>query len=503
MSNYQNAKEELRIYIKARTPFIVVESSERERVEKMLEELSHELQITMDYYTDSRQLKVFGNVRAGTETDVNHDPLMYGFKKFSKHKNSVFAIGDITKIDSDNAYSREFLNLLYVAKESASTMIVITADPIWSRLSVLGMLVRLDFPDHDEICDIINNFISLYSFRYKIEWEDREINYVATLLKGMSEVQLENALSAELISNNGLYLDNITALSGKKDRLFGSVGAVQLVRLPDKIEVSGMENLKKWLIEKRTVFFAREEALKKYQLKAPKGILLSGVPGCGKSFCAKMIAKEWGLPLYKFDIGNLFDKWMGESERKMRESLTFIDNVSPCVLWIDEIEKVLSVSDSSNDTGNRILGQFLFWLQESKSRVFLVATANNTDKLPAELFRKGRFSEIFFADLPNKAERSQTIRQYCTASLHREFSDEEIERIAAKTSGYSYSDIETAIKEISQQLIINPSMEITVDAIIEKIQSFLPIIKSNPDLVERCRRWGREKAINVSEKGVE
>ncbi len=501
MSNYLDAKEELLIYIKARTPFIVIESSERDRVERMLTEIAQENNISIDYYTASKQLT---SLERGSSTgeNINHDPLQYGFNKFKKNKHGIFVIGDITKIDSDNAYSRELLNLLYMAKESSSSVLVITADSIWSRLSVLGTKVILDYPNQIEITEIIHKFINVYSGRFNIEWGEKDIVMVSTLLKGLSELQLENALSTELIAHGGLQIENINKLIKKKDKLYGSVGAVQLISLPESIYVSGMENLKTWLKAKKDVFFASDDVLKYYYLKAPKGLLLAGIPGCGKSFCAKMIAKEWGLPLYKFDIGMLFDKWMGESERKMRESLNFIDNVSPCVLWIDEIEKVLSTSDSSNDTGNRILGQFLFWLQESQSRVFLIATANNIQKLPAELFRKGRFSEIFFSDLPNEAEREDVIKLYVEQSLHKKLPLDEINRIAKVTDGYSYADIETAIKEVSQLLVVDPNLSINIDMIITQVQSIVPITKSNPELVSQCREWGRHKAINVSKKEV-
>ncbi|MBR7116816.1 MAG: AAA family ATPase [Clostridia bacterium] len=500
MSNYHRAKEELLIYIKARTPFIVIESGERERAEKMLFELATENRISFDYYTEARQLATIGSQSAHSSSDIDHDPLEYAMNKFKKSRNNIFAIGDITRIENDNAYSRELLNLIYLARESSSSVIIITADPIWSRLSALGVFTKLDYPNHDEIAAMIDEFIEQYKRMFRVEWTEADISYVATVLKGLSEIQLQNILSAEIISKNGLYREGITELAKKKDRLFGDLCAVQKVALPREIRVSGMENLKEWLVSKRKVFFATDAVLDKFELKVPKGILLSGVPGCGKSFCSKMIAKEWGLPLYKFDIGNLFDKWMGESERKMREALDFIDNVSPCVIWIDEIEKMLSTSDTSNDTGNRVLGQFLFWLQESHSRVFLVATANNVRKLPPELFRKGRFSEIFFADLPTECERADTVRLYCEKSLHMTLSDEDVASIVAVTDGYSYSDIEMAIKEVAQQIIVHPDIEITIEKILSQIQSIVPIAKSNPELVEDCREWGRDKAISVSKK---
>ena len=177
MSSYSVAKEELKVYIRARTPFIVVESSERERVEKMLSEIAEEERIMIDYYTDSKQLQTLGG-KFSLPEDINHDPLKYGFSKFSKNKHSTFVIGDITKIDGDNAYSREFLNLLYMAKESASTVIVITADEIWHRLSVLGMMVRLDFPNQAEIAEVIREFVSRYSGRFPIEWKEKDISQI-------------------------------------------------------------------------------------------------------------------------------------------------------------------------------------------------------------------------------------------------------------------------------------------------------------------------------------
>ena len=211
MSNYLNSKEELLVYIKARTPFIVIESSERERVERMLTEIAHENAISIDYYTASKQLTVMGGSHSISE-DINHDPLQYGFKKFKKSKHGIFAIGDITKIDSDNAFSRELLNLLYMAKESASSVVVITADSVWSRLSVLGTKVSLDYPNQMEIVEIIHNFIDTYSGRYKVEWSEKDVVMISTLLKGLSELQLENALSTELIAHGGLWVKNIKRL---------------------------------------------------------------------------------------------------------------------------------------------------------------------------------------------------------------------------------------------------------------------------------------------------
>ena len=208
-----------------------------------------------------------------------------------------------------------------------------------------------------------------------------------------------------------------------------------------------------------------------------------------------MVAKEWELPLFRFDIGSIYDKWMGESERKMKEALEFIDNVSPCVLWVDEIEKALAVSDGGNDTSKRILGQFLFWLQESKSRVFMVATANDISNLPSELFRKGRFSEVFFVDLPTADERRTAIMQYTDKCLHIKFKEEQLEELVAISEGFSFSEIEYAIKEIAQLILIYGQSGINMDLIRERFGTVVPIEKSNPEKVAQIRKWGEERAV--------
>lgn len=497
MGNYISTKAEIKDYIYARTPLIVVASSERERVERILREITMELAIDISYYTDSDQVCA---LRGEGNFDVDHDPLSYIESTFKKHRNATFAFGDIKRISEDNVYSREVLNLLYVAKEMNCTLILITADTVWSRLAQFGMITTLEYPDTEERIAQIQKFIIKFGSRYTIEWEKEDIRMAATLLKGFSEIQIDNILSAELVRSGCLSKERIYELTSQKSKLYASVPSIQSVKVNRELEVSGLEVLKEWLQEKKQIFFASDEALKSRDLTTPKGILLTGVPGCGKSFSAKMVAKEWELPLFRFDLGTVYDKWIGESEKKMKEALQFIDNVSPCVVWIDEIEKALSVSDSSNDTGKRVLGQFLFWLQESKSRVFLVATANDISQLPFELFRRGRFSEIFFVDLPNAMERQAVIRQYVKRSLHIELSDTEVEELVVVSDGFSYSDIEYAIKDVAQLALVKGQNIVNQETIVKQFHMIVPISQNNPDMVHKIRMWGLERAVSASKK---
>lgn len=498
MGDYNSTKNEILTFLWARTPLIIIESSERERVETILREIACENTILIYYYTDAKQVCCLsGDNKA---VDAENDPLQFISMAFKKNRNVSFAYGDIKRISDDNFFSRDLLNVIYQAKETNGTLIIITADTVWSRLAQLGMVTKLDLPTVEERKSYIDAFLRKYNGLYEISWNDEDTQKAATLLSGFTEIQIENILSSTLTKNKALRREMLHALTDQKSRLYGSIPSIQLVKIDHIIEVSGLQGLKQWLDKKKKVFFATESQLRERDLEAPKGILLAGVPGCGKSYSARLIAQEWELPLYRFDIGTIYDKWVGESEKKMKEALQLIDNVSPCVLWIDEIEKAMSVSDSGNDTGKRVMGQFLFWLQESRSKVFLVATANDIAQLPMELFRKGRFSEVFFIDLPNTGERRNAIELYARKALHLSFEIHDLEALVQQTQGFSYADIEYAIKEVAQMVISEPKVAITAELVFDQLKSIVPIYKSNPELVTNIQQWGKERAIPASNK---
>lgn len=333
MSNYSEVKKELINYIYARTPLVIVNTNERERVERMLYEITTDAQINLMYYTDAKQVKVLGG--KGDSVDTEEDPLGYFLGQIKKQRSLNIVLGDVRRISDDNAYSRELMNILYMAKENNGVVILITSDQVWSRIANFGMVVNLDYPDTNERITQIKKFIKLYQGRFNVEWNEEDIIHVGAVLRGFTEIQIDNILSAEIIGSQGLKKDRISKLASQKQKIYPKVGSVQYINLYKNYAVEGMDALKKWLNKQEKIFFMPEEYLAEYDLKAPKGILLVGVPGCGKSLTAKLVAQQWDLPLFRFDIGSVFDKWVGESEKKMREALQFIENVSPCVLWID------------------------------------------------------------------------------------------------------------------------------------------------------------------------
>lgn len=496
MADYAETKQEITQYIYARTPLVIIHTDERERVERMLREIVAERQVELLYYTDARQVRRIGGKAEAMDTE--DDPLGFFLGLLKRQRSLNIVLGDVRRIADDNAYSRDLMNLLYVAKENNGVVFLVTSDRVWSRIASFGMTVALSLPDTRERIAQILQFIKTYSHRFPIDWEESDVLHAAALLRGFSEIQIDNLLSAEIIGANGLKKENIYRLTAHKRRMYPRSGMVQYIEVSRGQSAAGMDRLKAWLEDKKKIFFLPEEKLSRYELKAPKGILLVGVPGCGKSLTAKLVAKEWELPLFRFDIGSVFDKWVGESEKKMREALQFIDNMSPCVLWIDEIEKVLATTDSGNETGKRVLGEFLFWLQESAGKVFMVATANNVRVLPYELYRKGRFSEVFYAGLPNPRERREAIAQYARASLKTELDPDFLEALVQKTDRFSYADIETAVKEVAEQMLITGRTEIDRERLISSIEAVIPISVINRELVEEIERWGKERAVDVS-----
>ena len=417
--NYQETKKALRDYIVAGIPFVTVQSVDRHRPERMVREIAQENGFDMFLYTDARQVVHLGP-EARMPVDVHSDPLPYLNDLFQKSQNCIFVLGDTHKIDVDGAYTRELLSAVYLAKETGNTIVTVAAEPVWQRLSRFGLCLHLDLPDHRERRALVDDFCARHPGN--VSWSDHDCERMATLVRGLAEAQVMNLLEASLVAQGALGSSDVFSVASQKELLFAAVPNVDPVACKPGLEVAGLNTFKEWLDRKREVFFAPSDLLEQYELHTPKGVLLVGVPGCGKSFSAKMVASRWELPLLRFDMGSVYAKYVGETERRMQEALDYIGNVAPCVLWVDEIEKALASSSDESDVGKRVLGQFLFWLQESPAKVFLVATANDVSKLPPELFRKGRFSEVFFVDLPNRAERAEALRHYCKTSLHQEFS---------------------------------------------------------------------------------
>lgn len=492
MSNYLQTVKELSACIAARTPLVVLMTGERDRARSALKDAAEELRCELEFYTDTDGFTELRREERGADT---REPLAYIEERLKKKTGFCFALGDVRYLDTDNSFSRKTAALVRLASVRKSTIVVVTSDPVWQGLGRLGMFIKLDLPTQKEREKQIAEFIALHKIK---TLEKSMIPKTATVLSGYTSLQLGIVMNYAYKLAGGFTYENLCGVAMQKDKLFGKNAAVSRVKVGN-VHVAGLDGVKNWLARKEKIFFAPKDALDKKYISPPRGILMVGVPGCGKSLSAKLIADRWRLPLYRFDIGALFDKYVGESEKNLRMSLDYIGSVSPCIVWIDEIEKEL-YSGGDNDTTKRILGGLLYWLQENSDRVFLVATANDVSKLPPELFRKGRFSETFFVDLPDERERESAIGLYAKLCLSFALDEEQLKKLVSLSEGFSYADIEAAVKSVAEEEYMSGKAG-SFGELADVFSKTVSMLSTKKELIGELRLWGSTSAVPASGKG--
>ena len=359
------------------------------------------------------------------------------------------------------------------------------------------MTIALDPPNEEEMLEIVKECVTPYKGSIPIDWEENDYKMAATILANMTKIEAENVLATQM-AKASLTKDDIKELTNAKDKLFSNISGLEKVKIDaNTLSVAGLSGLQKWLENQRQLLTAD---LKSRKLRSPRGVLLVGVPGCGKSLSAKFIAAKWNLPLYRLDLAAIHGQYLGQSENRLKEALASSDNAAPCVLWIDEIEKGLSGAAGSNDggTSTRMVGQFLFWLQESTAKVFVTATANDVDRLPPELLRKGRFDELFFVDLPAEDERKDIITLYIRRNLLKEPSPDTLAKLIAQSDGFAGADLEGAVRDVAIQAVIHGDEIVNDDLFLKCFNNIVPLSKTAPERIEAIRLWGRERAVPAS-----
>ncbi|WP_050021813.1 AAA family ATPase [Chryseobacterium sp. P1-3] len=481
---------------RARIPFISIRSIERARVLEIIQQLSEEINIPIYIHSLSH-----GTMEIKTKKTVNDDRSVAGgidfaVQNISQRQNLTFIFTEVSDIEDDNIVSRHIYDCVVQAIEKGGSICIISTKSVWSQLQRLGMTLTLDPPNEEEMLSIVKDCVMPYKGSIPIDWEDADFKMAATILANMTKIEAENVLATQM-AKGSLTKDDIKSLSMEKDKLFSDISGLEKVKVdPSMISVGGLSGLHQWLDNQKQLLTAD---LKTRKLRPPRGVLLVGVPGCGKSLSAKFIAATWNLPLYRLDFASIQGMYVGQSENRLKEALESADNAAPCILWIDEIEKGLAAnaSDSSGVT-TRMIGQFLFWLQESTEKVFVVATANDVSKLPPELLRKGRFDELFFVDLPQDQERADIINLYIKKNLLPPPSLQTFEKLVALSSGFAGSDLEGAVRDVAIQAVINGDSFIT-DELYEKcFQNIVPLSKTSPERIEAIRNWGKERALPAS-----
>lgn len=505
MSDVATCKELLRRYAVARIPFVAINTIERGRTLEILKDVAGALSLQFFVHTLSK-----GIYDITTEKVINDDKSIYGAIDFMSEQMKrkqylTLVLTEVPDLSSDSGDAKQILDLVTLAEESGGAVFVLTNNAIWNQLQRLGMIIKIDLPNEDEMYSIIKEYIDDYRNEIPIEWDNTDIREAASMLTGVTRIEAQN-VTAALIANKSIKKSDLDEIRFAKDRLFSEISGLEKIDVDESVKnVGGLIGLRKWLEEKKTLLTPeKRDEMKARGLYPPRGILLVGVPGCGKSLSAKSIAVSWKLPLYRLDFATVQGSYVGQSEKQLKEALTTAENVSPCVLWIDEIEKGLSGAGGSGDGGvsTRMVGQFLFWLQECKKQVFVVATANDVSLLPSELLRRGRFDELFFVDLPTAEERREILAMYMKKYLKLDFSGEFADKIVQISDGFTGADLESTVRELAYRIVANDSFELVESNIITTFNNVVPLSQTSPEKIEAIREWGKERAVPASGKPI-
>lgn len=493
MANYVNCKDHFQRLMKARVPFITFKTNERDRALELIKESQGDLNLPIYTFSLSEGLRDINTNQKISEDSSLASALAFAIQLFTQRQNTTLIFPELPELESDSALARQMYDIVHLASTQSNSLVVLGCMDVWTPLQRLGMSTTLDLPNEEEVYEIIQEFIEPHKTAIKVEWTDADYSKAATVLANLSKLEIENLLATNL-AKGSLTVRDLETLSLEKDKLFNDVAGIERVNLrKDDLSVGGLTGLRTWLKRERDL---DAHNLKALNLRPSRGILLVGVPGCGKSLSAKAIAAEWNRPLYRLDLANIHGQYLGQSERRLKESLQSADHVSPCVLWIDEIEKGLAGAGSQDGgTTNRLVGHFLYWLQESTANVFVVATANNISALPPELFRKGRFDEIFFVDLPDIKERTEIISIYVSKYLKDGVAEGTIQSLAERSEGFSGADLEACMRDIAKESLLNGGQVMPVDAMLQKFEAVIPYSRTNPVELEYIRKWGYERAL--------
>ncbi|MDD3307345.1 MAG: AAA family ATPase [Acetobacterium sp.] len=363
--------------------------------------------------------------------------------------------------------SPEIISLLkYIAERNlynddyhATIFIVSSKLIIPEELEDLITVFDISTPTVNEISEIMTAFKNDLC----IDVSEDVLNEIAFSFKGLNEFQIKQILNLAYQDGGCIDSDDKQLILRQKEQLIKKAGLLEMILIDETIEdIGGLENLKEWLYRKEMIFSQLDKAVK-FGVDVPKGIMIVGMPGCGKSLAAKASAKLFDIPLVRLDVGRLMGKYIGESEENMRKALKLSEAISPCVLWIDEIEKAFSGvggTGGGSDVTTRLFGQFLTWMQEKENTVFIVATANDISKIPPEFLRKGRFDELFYVTFPNDEERRKIIEIHLK-KRNKWNRDLDIISLVKVTEGYNGADLEAIVKDAIESCFIDGREQIT------------------------------------------
>lgn len=497
--------QEIEDLIRAAYPLLYVVSPEEDRVERELREICER----------RRRKFVTWSVTEGFEEEGNtlpkdvRDPLraLENIDRYEDH--AVFVMRDFHPYLTDPTIVRRLRDLCrsFSTKSNFKKHIVLLS-PIFKaplELEKDMAVVDFDLPRREEIAEILQSTIDSVPIKDRanirlIRDPDLRERVVEAAL-GLTANEIRSVLSKSLVRTKDFDIETIL---NEKKHIIRKSGILEFFESREKWEdIGGLEILKDWLKKRQLAFTQRA---REFGLPIPKGILLIGVPGCGKSLTAKAVSSLWQMPLLRLDVGKVFSSLVGSSEENIRRAIRTAEAVAPSILWLDELEKGFSGTKSSaeSDAGTtaRVFASFITWLQEKQSQVFVIATANDVSLLPPELLRKGRFDEIFFVDLPSPRERAEIVRIHIEklnrrSTIRRDPERFDIERIVAATQGFSGAEIEQAIISALYDAF-EAGEDLSTERILKSASEMIPLSYTMKEAIDAMREWASSRARRAS-----
>ena len=419
-------------------------------------------------------------------------------EKLTVDNPALFLLKDFNKFFSDITIARKLRNLSRLLKTQPKTIIIVaTKVDIPDEIRELVTVLEFNLPDTNEIRQELTRLLNLLDQ----DLEKTDLENLVRSCQGLSIERIRRVLSKIIASNQIIDNSSISIILNEKRQIINQTQILEFCSTSQTLDdVGGLDNLKLWL-DQRTESFS-EKAFS-YGLPAPRGLLLVGVQGTGKSLTAKAIAHDWQLPLLRLDFGKLFAGIVGESESRVREMIRVAEALTPCVLWIYEIDKSFNQNDAKGDSGttNRVLATFITWLSEKTSQVFVVATANNFEVLPLELIRKGRFDEIFFVGLPIEDERKKIFTVLLSQIRPESINDFNIEQLSKKSADFSGAEIYQAIIE-GMHIAFNENREFTTNDILHGLTEIIPLAQLEGKKIQALQQWALSGRIRTASSNL-
>ncbi|MCR4914225.1 MAG: AAA family ATPase [Prevotella sp.] len=516
--NNTDRKRPIVNYLKARYPILAIESFEEERaiveIQKMAQEIHHELYV----WNSTDGVKQNGK-EAGTKTNDLKAAIDFCESKAREQGNkSIFVFCDahsyLSGTPNNAVYRRRLKDFAINIRNryQSNCILVSPAFELSNDLQKEVTFVEFPLPSRDDIKSQITDFVNRYRNvqGVTVNVNDDLIERFVNASIGLTNVEIENCFSKALVSDRRLDEGDLKDLLNEKKQIVKKSGILEFIDTNLNLsDVGGLTTLKKWL-ELRSHCF--DETAKAFGVKAPKGVLLTGVPGCGKSLTAKCVAAAWNMPLLRLDMGKIFQGLVGSSESNIRLALRTAEAIAPSILWIDEIEKGLSGTGGGSDggTSTRVFGTLLTWMQEKTEPVFVFATANNINGLPPELLRKGRFDEIFFVDFPSFEERKKILEIHIS-KLKRDMSHFDLDRLARLCGEETFgkdvvlagAEIEAwvgdaLIEAFSRKVNGDPTADLEMRDFETTIRRIVPMGQMRKADFTALRKWANDNAVSAS-----